>query len=166
MEEIAKVSPLYKDLTYSEIEKGNCLWPYNGEPLRGEIEEVPVITETERDYKADFYLFIERPLFHSGTISRMSPALRKICPEPTLKIGSEYAEKARLKDEDMVDISTALGSLSVSVSIDTSINDNRVFLSNNFKDRGVFSLLNYSVDPVTNAPGIEGCEVVIKKDKS
>lgn len=166
MEEIAKVSPLHKDLTYSEVEKGDCLWPYNGEPLRGEIEEVPVIAETERDYKAGLYLFIERPLFHSGTISRRSPALRKICPEPTLKIGSEYAEKAGLKDGDMVNISTALGSLSVPVSIDTSINDNKVFLSNNFKDRGVFSLLNYSIDPVTKAPGIEGCEVAIKKDKS
>jgi predicted molibdopterin-dependent oxidoreductase YjgC len=39
MREMAKVSPLYADLTYDEIGMGNCLWPYHGKPLRGEMNE-------------------------------------------------------------------------------------------------------------------------------
>ncbi len=43
MKELAAVSPLHRDLTYEEVEKGNSLWPYHGEPLRGEMNEVPEI---------------------------------------------------------------------------------------------------------------------------
>lgn len=163
MEEIAAVSPLHRDLAYKEISTGDCLWPYNGEPLRGEIKEVPVAAETTHDYKADFYLALERPLFHSGTLSRKSSALRQIYPEPTLKIGSQHAEKLGLKEGDSVNISTTQGSVSVPVSIDDSIKDNKVLLSNNFEGKGIFSLLDYNIDPITKAPGIEGCEVKIEK---
>ncbi len=68
-----------------------------------------------------------------------------------------------MKEGDSVNISTARGSISVPVCIDDSIKDNKVLLSNNFEGKGVFSLLNYSLDPITKAPGIEGCEVKIEK---
>ncbi|GBD95627.1 MAG TPA: NADH dehydrogenase (quinone) subunit G [Nitrospirae bacterium] len=163
MDEIAEVSPLYRDLSYREIAKGNCLWPYHGEPLRGEIHELPAMAESAGNYGSDFYLALEKPLFHSGTLSRRSQALMKICPEPTLKISGAAAEKLGMQDGDRVKVSTSTGSSEVSVSIDESIKDNRVLLSNNFEGRGVFSLLTYKLDPVTKAPGIEGCEVEIQK---
>ena len=163
MDEIAEVSPLYRDLSYREIAKGNCLWPYHGEPLRGEIHELPALAEASGNYGADFYLALEKPLFHSGTLSRRSQALMKICPEPTLKISGAVAEKLRLQDGDRVKVSTSTGSSEVPVSIDESIKDNRVLLSNNFKGKGLFNLLTYKLDPVTKAPGIEGCEVKIEK---
>ena len=163
MDEIAKVSPLYRDLTYREIGKGNCLWPYHGEPLRGEIHELPAMVDGSAAYKSDFYLAPEKTLFHSGTISRRSPALMKISPEPTLKVGTAAAEKLGLQDGDIVQISTSAGSSEVSISLDGSIKDNKVLLSNNFEGKGVFSLLTYKLDPVTKAPGIEGCEVTITK---
>ncbi len=163
MRDIAESSPLYKGLTYDVIERGDCLWPYNGEPLRGEIKEIPVTTAKTPEYKAEFYLALERPLFHSGTLSRRSSALRKIYPEPTLKISGSAASKLGLKEGDNVHISTAQGSINVPVSIDTSINDNKVFLSNNFKGKGVFNLLSCRIDKITKAPGIEGCEVTIRK---
>jgi len=162
MEEIVSVSPLYRDLTYSEIESGNCLWPYHGEPLRGVIGEVPLAEEKQYQYKGEFYLVPEEILFHSGTLSRRSSALNKICPEPTLKIGAHHARKLGLKEGDRVTVSTAQGSINVLVSVDTTIKDNKVFLSNNFEGKGVFSLLNYSIDPITKAPLIEGCEVKIE----
>jgi NADH-quinone oxidoreductase chain G len=165
-EEISKVSPLYRDLTYKEVSGGNCLWPYHGEPLRGEKKEIPVTDVTVRDYKADFYLVPEKLLFHSGTLSRRSKALRSICPEPTLKIGSRPSEKLGLKEGDIVTISTREGSLTVPVSIDDSIMDNKVLLSNNFETKGVFNLLSYGIDAITKAPGIEGCEVKIEKGHS
>lgn len=163
MDEIAKVSPLYRDLTYREIGRGNCLWPYHGEPLRGEIHELPAMANAASEYNADFYIALEKPLFHSGTLSRRSQALMKICPEPTLKINGAAAGKLGLQEGDRVRVSTATGSSEVAVSIDDSIKDNKVLLSNNFEGKGLFSLLTYKLDPVTKAPGIEGCEVTIKK---
>ncbi|MBI5665604.1 MAG: molybdopterin-dependent oxidoreductase, partial [Nitrospirae bacterium] len=163
MDEIAKVSPLYRDLTYREISKGNCLWPYHGEPLRGEIHELPAMVESAGEYKSDFYLALEKPLFHSGTLSRRSPALVKIYPEATLKLNGATAEKLGLQNGDRVKASTATGSSELPVTIDDSIKDNKVLLSNNFEGRGVFDLLTFKLDPVTKAPGIEGCEVTINK---
>ncbi|HLA50498.1 MAG TPA: hypothetical protein VJ000_04875, partial [Thermodesulfovibrionia bacterium] len=55
------------------------------------------------------------------------------------------------------------GAMSVPVSIDDSITDNRVLLGNNFEGKGAFSLLSYKLDAITKAPGIEGCEVKIEK---
>jgi len=163
MEEIAKSSPLHRDLSYDQIDKGDCLWPYNGEPLRGEVWDVPVAAVESREYKADSYLALERILFHSGTLSRRSSALRKICPEPALKIGVSHAERFGLKEGDNVTVSTEKGSIDVPVSIENFIHDNKVFLSNNFEGRGAFSLLSYRIDPITKVPGIEGCEVKIEK---
>lgn len=163
MDEIAKVSPLYRDLSYREISKGKCLWPYHGEPLRGEICEVSAGNGAGADYNADYYIALDRLLFHSGTVSRKSPALMKICPEPTLRIGSETARKVGVCEGDIVKFSTSAGSFKAPVLIDESIYDNRVLLSNNFEGKGLFSLLNYRLDPVTGAPGIEGCEVKIEK---
>ena len=163
MDEIARVSPLYRDLSYREISKGKCLWPYHGEPLRGEICELYAGNGAGGDYNADYYITLDRLLFHSGTVSRKSPALMKICPEPTLRIGSETARKVGVSEGDIVKFSTSTGSYKAPVSIDESIYDNRVLLSNNFEGKGLFSLLNYRLDPVTGAPGIEGCEVKIEK---
>ena len=163
MREIARVSPLYRDLTYNEIAQGNCLWPYHGEPLRGEVNEVPEMHDVDREYNADFYLSVEKPLFHSGTLSRRSEALMKIYSEPMLKIGETAASKLGLKDGDKVQFTTSSGSMEAPVAIDDSIKNNRVYYSNNFRSGGVFSVMKFNIDKVTNAPGIEGCEVRIKK---
>jgi NADH-quinone oxidoreductase chain G len=163
MEEIADISPLYRDLTYKEIGTGNCLWPYHGEPLRGEIKEVPAVEGAERNYSADFYLSTEKLLFHSGTLSRKSHALNKICPDARLTVSTAHAQALELTDGDIVNIQTARGSLKLPVFIDAHIKDNRVLLSNNFESKGVFSLMEYTLDTVTKAPGIEGCEVTLTK---
>ena len=163
MKELAAVSPLHRDLAYEEIGRGNSLWPYHGEPLRGEMNEVPEIVDVAEKYSDDFYLVVERPLFHSGTLSRRSKALTKIYPEPLLRISPESAGKLGVKDGDMVQLSTSAGSREVPVSIEDTIRDNRVFLSNNFAGKGVFDLLSLSIDKITKAPGIEGCGVTIKK---
>jgi len=164
MDEIATVSPLHRDLTYREISRGKSIWPYHGEPLRDEVREMDLDRPVESgEYKGEFYLLPDRPLFHSGTISRRSIALNRIQPEPLLRIGSATAEKLNIREGDQVLIKTEKGGCRVRVTVDEHIRDNTVYLSNNFPDRGVFSLLKYKLDPVTKAPGIEGCEVDIKR---
>ena len=163
MDEIAKVSPLYRNLSYKEISKKECLWPYNGEPLRGEAKDIKVIKERSRDYDAELYLAFDKPLFHSGSISQRSPGLKEISPEPRLKIGFRLAEELSLKDADNVIISTGRGSISARISIDACLNGKVVLMSNNFKDKGALGIMGYHLDPVTKAPGIEGCAVTLRK---
>ena len=163
MREMARLSPLYRELTYGEIAEGESLWPYHGEPLRGEVNEVPEMFDRAVEYKADFYLVPEKPLFHSGTLSRRSPALMKIYPEPTLKVSGAAALKLGLNEGDRVQFSTKSGSMEAPVAIDDSIKDNKVYFSNNFQGKGIFGIMDFGIDRVTRAPGIEGCEVTIKK---
>ncbi len=163
MDEIAEVSPLYRDLTYREISKGHCLWPYHGEPLRGKINEIPPVTDSKGEYNADFYLAPDKPLFHSGTLSRRSPSLNRISPVPELKISRETADRLGLTGGERVRFRTSLGSGEAPVYIDDAIKDNRVLFSNNFRDNGVYRLMKYTMDRITKAPGIEGCEVTIEK---
>jgi len=163
MEEIARVSPLHRGLTYEEIRKGNSLWPYKGEAFSGRSTEVMHIRREGRQYNGRLYLCVDRPLFHSGTISQRSPILSRIYPAPLLRLGPVEAQTLGINDGDDVIISTDVGEMRVRVRIDGSVNGNAVFLCNHFKGRGVFSLMSYGLDPVTKAPGIEGCEVDIKK---
>lgn len=163
MKEISRVSPLYRGISYKDIENGGCLWPYKAEPSAEQTVDIPTVPIEGHDYRTGPYLSLERVPFHSGTLSRRSSALRRISPEPLLKIGPQHAERLGLKNGDRVKVSTEKGSLVVPVSIDKTIEDERLFLSNNIEDRGVFSLMVYSLDPVTRAPGIEGCEVRIEK---
>lgn len=164
--EISKVSPLYRDLTYKEIENGDAIWPYKGDPLRGRAEEIIVCTKTQKAYDGKLYIALERPLFHSGTLSRKAQALSRIYPEAVVRVNPDTAKKYGLKDRNIAKISSRLGTLELPVVVDVWVNDLVVMLSNNFEDKGAFSLLDYTPDPIIKTPGIEGIEVTIQKVRS
>lgn len=163
MDEISRVSPLYRNLSYKEISRKECLWPYNGGPLRGEAKDIKIIKERSSDFDSELYLALDKPLFHSGSISQRSPGLKDISPEPRLRIGVRLAEKMSLKDGDNVIISAESGSIGARVTIDARVNGNVVLMSNNFREKGALGIMGYKLDPVTKAPGIEGCAVTLRK---
>lgn len=161
--EISKVSPLYRDLTYEEIENGEAIWPYKGEPLRGGLEEIVVSARVSRPTPRALYIALERPLFHSGTLSRKAHALNRIYPEAVIRVNTDTAKKFGLKDGAMAKISSGLGSLELPVVIDAAVAEQIVMLSNNFEGKGAFGILSYSLEPITKTAGIEGVEVTIQK---
>ncbi len=164
--EISRISPLHRDLTYEDIEKSDAVYPYKGEPLRGMMEDIRVNKGSNIGAGGRLYLRLERPLFHSGSMSRKSPALINIYPEAVARISAKAAKTLSLKDGDIVRISTKAGSVEAPVSIDKDIDDDRVMLSNNFEGKGAFSLMEYTLDPVTKAPGIDNNEVKMEKVKT
>jgi predicted molibdopterin-dependent oxidoreductase YjgC len=109
------------------------------------------------------YLRIERPLFHSGTLSTKAPALVKIYSRAVARISAETAALLSLNEGDIARISTKAGAMELPVSIDKAADSSTVMLTNNFEGAGAFSLIEYTVDPVTKAPVIEGIEVGIEK---
>ncbi len=109
------------------------------------------------------YLRLERPLFHSGTLSTKAPALVKIYPEAVASISPAIGESLSLKSGDMVKVSTRTGSLELPVNIDNELDNLSVMLTNNFEDKGAFSLMEYTIDPVTKAPVIDTNEAKLEK---
>jgi NADH-quinone oxidoreductase chain G len=161
--EIRKVSPLYRDLTYEEIEKGQSIYPYKGEPLRSTVEEISVDKGTGTVAASRFYLRLERPLFHSGTLSRKAAALVNIYSGALARISPADASSLALKDGDVVRVSTKIGLLELPVAIDGAVDPSVVMLTNNFEGKGAFGLTEYVVDPITGAPAIDGNAVAIEK---
>jgi len=163
LDEISRVSPLHRDLTYEEVEKGGMVYPYKGEPLRGVTGEIKVHKGDEKIGRGKIHLRIDRPLFHSGTLSRKAPALVNIYSEAVVRISPAAAGSLSLKEGDIVRISTRAGSLALPAVVDRTLDGLSVMLSNNFEGKGAFSLIEYTIDPVTQAPVIDGVDVRIEK---
>ncbi|MDP2167174.1 MAG: NADH-quinone oxidoreductase subunit NuoG [Thermodesulfovibrionales bacterium] len=165
MKEIARVSPLHAGLTYADIEGGDNLWPYKGEPHKNWFS-FPELSADAFTSPAEegLCLMLEKPLFHSGTLSRKSPALNSISPEAVLRLSPATASGLNLKDGDFAKVSTEKGSLSLKVKIDRGIDGPAAFVSNNFEGRGLFSLTGYRLDPVTKSPLTEGRQISIEKE--
>lgn len=161
-EEIKRVSPLHRNLSSEVIDKGKALWPY-GASVK-EPEPLSIEMKFTSNTKQGISLLIEKPLFHSGTLSRKSLALKCIYPEAIAKISPSTSKSLGLKDGDMVKIGTKNGSLSLKVRIDKSIGSNILYISNNFEGKGAYELFEYIIEPITKAPLIVQSELSIQKE--
>jgi len=160
--EISKVSPLYRGLTYEDIEKGSAIYPYKGEPLRSLTGDIQV-HKGNGIVPGKLHVRLERPLFHSGTLSTKASGLMKIYSDAVASMSPVTAQRLSVKEGDMVRLSTRKGSLEVALHIDRELDDASVMLTNNFEAKGAFRLMGYSVDQVTGAPWIDNNEVVIER---
>jgi predicted molibdopterin-dependent oxidoreductase YjgC len=163
LKELIEASPLYGDLNPRELNGSGCLISRSIEPTRAELAPAAPKPRQRSEGNNGVFLAVDRVLFHSGTTSRHAVALQPICPEATARFGPELASSFDLEEGDHVRLSTALDSVTVPVQIDPSIRDRRVLLSNHYEGKGVLGLLDYTVDPVTKAPGLECCEVQVEK---
>jgi formate dehydrogenase major subunit/formate dehydrogenase alpha subunit len=161
--EIAKVSPLHRDLTYEDIEKGDNIYPYKGEPLRDAKEEIRIDKASATGAAGKLYLKVERPLFHSGTLSTRASSLLAIYPQAVARISSETAKTHSLTEGDVVRIKTATGALALFVAIEKDGDSSFVKISNNFEGKAAFRIADYVLDSVTKAPCIDGIEITLEK---
>jgi formate dehydrogenase major subunit/formate dehydrogenase alpha subunit len=160
--EIARVSPLHRDLTYEDMEKGDNIYPYKGEPLRDVREDIQV-QRPAPGASGKLFLKLERPLFHSGTLSTRASALVNIYPHAVARMNGETAKSLSLNEGDRVRIAAKAGSIELPVSLDSDVDDSVIQLSNNFEGTGAFRITECILDPVTKAPCLEGMEITAEK---
>jgi len=163
--EISNVSPLHRNLTYEDLEGGHAIYPYKGEPLRDVVEEIRISKDRVERSEDKLYLRIERPLFHSGTLSTKAPALVKIYPGTLARISADTAAALSLKDGDIVRVSTRVGTSEFPVSIDSAMGASTVMLTNNFEGRGAHRFMEYSIEPILKTPCLDGVEIQVEKVK-
>ena len=164
--EISKVSPVHKNITFDDIEGLKGMWPYLGEPLRGMEGDFPVeglhdLPEIKPEERCR--LLPEHPLFHLGTLSRHSRALKEIYPSAHLVVNPLLAERFGLHNGDVVRAATAQGSVELPLAVSTDVSDGIVYLSNTFENAGAMGLLNYAVDPVTGSLQLDDNFVTLEK---
>lgn len=166
--EIAKVSPLHKGITYADMDAGEFLWPYKGEPLRHDVSiagiEIPEEdTLLKKPEKEALYVGIERPLFHSATQSRSSSALNSILPEPYVRLSRALAQRMSIADGDSVAVSTSAGMVELPALLDPDMPEGMVLVANNFADRGVFRVMSWRMHAATKSPVLDGMEATLRK---
>jgi formate dehydrogenase major subunit/formate dehydrogenase alpha subunit len=166
MAEITSVSPLYAGLTYEDIERGTDLWPYKGKPLRHttlkDLELEKVYRKPRAPERKPLHLAVEKPLFHSGTMSRASSALNGICPEPVVRLNRDTAGRFGVEDGGKATVLSSKGNITLKVKID-EVPESVLYMTNNFRDKGVMALMEYHLEPMTKAPVPEGNDVLIRK---
>ncbi len=165
-EEVTHASPLHAGLGYSEIAGGGAVWPYHSEPLKGTeagfavqgLGELPGV-----EAPGGPYLMPERPLFHSGTLSRRSRALLSIHPEPYLVIPPSLSEELGVTDGGRVRVVGAKGTMVLKVRIDPDQREGTVLLSNTFEGANFAGLVGFTADPVTGCLTIEDNTVRLER---
>jgi NADH-quinone oxidoreductase chain G len=166
--EIAKVSPLHKGISYEDMDAGQCIWPYKGEPLRHDVSVGSIVLPDTAALlsKADgdkTYIGVEKPLFHSASQSRNSQALNSIQPGPYLRIGQGLAKTLSLAEGDYVAVSSTVGTVELPALIDAGLPDNMVLAANNFEGKGVYQVMAWKMNSATKSPALDGMEVSLKK---
>lgn len=166
--EIARVSPLHKGISYEDMDRGDCIWPYRGEPLRHDLSiggiTLPDTTKIMGPGNRNkIYLGVEKPLFHSASQSRNSSALNSILPEPYVRIGRGLADTLSVFAGDYVAVSTSSGTMELRALIDADLTADMVFAANNFEGKGVYRIMPWKMNNATKTPALDGVEVVLKK---
>jgi predicted molibdopterin-dependent oxidoreductase YjgC len=160
-DEIAHVSPLHRDLSYDEIAEGNAIYPYKGEPLRGATEEIRADKGTA--YPEGILLGIDRPLFHSGTLSRKSPGLTRIYPEAVARMNAGVAGALSVADGDVIKISSVTGAIELPVVTDAHAEGQVVMVPNIFEGTGALGLVSAGLDPVLKSPALDVQPVKVER---
>ncbi len=181
MEEIRKVTPSYKGITYEAIEKENGkFWPcpeegHPGTPIlhtkgfpigKGKffpVEYVPPAESVDEEYP--FWLTTGRILYHyhTGSMTRRVDGLNKVAPECFVEISPKDAEKLGLKEGDEVEVVSRRGRIKAKAKISARSPKGVVFIPFHFKESPANALTNPAKDPVAGIPEFKVCAVKILK---
>ncbi|GBE01672.1 putative formate dehydrogenase [bacterium BMS3Bbin06] len=164
--EVSHVSPLHSGLNYEDVGSSDSIFPYHGEPLRG-IEGDFSVDSIGRppEIKAGegYRIITERPLFHSGTLSRRSKALLSISSEPSLLINPSDAEELHVSDGSTLTVRTEMGLVSIKARISDEVPEKTVSLSNVFEQGHITELTGYLQDPLSGTVSLKYSVLTIEK---
>ena len=181
-EEMRTLTPSYAGMTYARLEGKGLQWPcpneeHPGTPFmhkdgkfsrgKGAFNAIDYQDPAEvPDEEYPLILTTGRNLFHyhTGTMTRRSPALDEHVPEAELEINPALAEKMGIIDGEEVKLSTRRGSLEVKAKITDILDENVVFMTFHFAETAVNWLTNAdSLDPVAKIPEYKVCAARVEK---
>ncbi len=159
--EIGQVSALHAGITPEELGPDGLLFPYHGEALRlGEAHpEVPSPEPWPGRDGNRLYLLPEWPLYHNGSMSGHSKALRQLQPEPYGLISTVDAARLAIQDGQMV----KLRDLNLKVRVSEDVEPGVLRLPQVFRDINFQQLVSIRRDPETGALALEDNTAEVQK---
>ncbi len=168
--EIRKLVPQYRGITYNRLKKGGIQWPCPHEDHPGtkflykdgfstpnkRARFYPTVQPSyEEDFKGYKYtLTTGRTIYHyhTGTMSRRSYALNKLVPSGYVCINPVDAEELNLTSDDKVKITSEVGKLVAPVKITDMVPPKVIFSTFHFSELPINTLTPEKLDPVCKIP--------------
>lgn len=100
--------------------------------------------------------------YHTGTLSRKSPAIHQKSPTGYVEIHFKDAKQYGIKDGDTVEVSTARGKVTTKASVGTHIAKGWLFMPFHFAEGPANMLTNDALDPIAKIPEFKVCAAQIK----
>ena len=168
-DEMATLTPQYAGMSHARLESGGLQWPcptpdhpgtqilHVGKFARGlglfsavefkEAAELP-------DETYPFILSTGRVLYHwhGGTMSRRSPVLDSLAPEPEVEINPQDAERYGLEPGQLVALRSRRGSIQARAVITHRSPPGTVFMTFHFAEAAANLLTPNNVDPIAKIP--------------
>ena len=178
MEEIARVTPSFRGISYDRLEEDGLHWPcpdpgHPGTPRLHvdqftsglgtfhPIEYLPAAELPDDEYP--LFLTTGRVLyqFHTGSMTMKTPGLNEIVPECFVEISSEDAVALRVEDESMVRIASRRGEIEARAKVSGKVEKGTIFIPFHFANAAANRLTNAALDPTARIPEYKVCAVRI-----
>jgi len=179
--EACQVTPLCHGMSYKALEQPDGLqWPCpsEGHPgttilhqqqfTRGKGKFHPIVYKEpaevpDKDYP--YLLTTGRVIaqWHTGSMTRRSPALESEFPESFIEINPEDAKKLGIKDKEPVKVSSRRGEIQVKSLVTDRIKPGIVFIPFHYAEAAANVLTNPALDPIAKIPEFKVCAVKIEK---
>jgi predicted molibdopterin-dependent oxidoreductase YjgC len=181
-DEMAVLTPQYAGMSHARLEEGGLQWPcpdadhpgtpilHVGEFARGlglfsPVDYAPSAEEPDEAYP--FILSTGRVLYqwHGGTMSRRSPGLEGLAPEPEVEIHPKDASRMDLSEGDMVRVTSRRGVVEARLRVTQRSPQGTVFLSFHYSEAPANRLTADHVDPVAKIPEYKVSAVRLERVK-
>ena len=182
-EEIRRVVPPYKGLTYERIENtlGGIQWPcptedhpgtstfftqkFNTPDGLGHLQVVdfkPHEELTDKEYP--FILTTGRSIFHyhTGTMSRRTPTLHSEVPKNYCQVNPKDAASKNIREGTKISLSTRRGTIEAKAQVTDDVPEGLVFLPFHFHESCANKITNPALDPACGMPEYKICAVNIE----
>ncbi|TAL24253.1 MAG: formate dehydrogenase subunit alpha, partial [Nitrospirae bacterium] len=179
-EEFGELWPALAGISYGRIQNNGIHWPcptkdhpgteylYKAGFPRGKVsfttvKYAPPAELTDKDYP--FILTTGRNLFqyHSGSMTRRVAPIEKHAGEPYIEINQKDAEALKLKNGDIIRVSSRRGNIDIKTRITDRVAEGTVFIPMHYREAPANVLTTDALDPYAKTPEFKVCAVKIEK---
>jgi predicted molibdopterin-dependent oxidoreductase YjgC len=96
-------------------------------------------------------------------MTRRSVTLNQKVPEGYVEINPKTAQKYKIKEGDIVKVSSRRGAIKIKAFVTDVVADDSVFIPFHFAESAANVLTNTALDPIAKIPELKVCAVNIKK---
>jgi formate dehydrogenase alpha subunit len=178
--EVTQLLPQYAGITYDRIEKVGLQWPvpsldHPGTPVlhigkftqgKGLFIPEDYTSPTEMpdaDYPLILTTIRETPQYNFGSMTRKTPEIEALCPEPFAEINPEDAARLGIADLDKVEISSRRGTVRLRAKITDRSQVGTIAIPYHFAEVPVNNLTLNSLDRLSRSPQYKICAIKASK---